>query len=405
MAASDFNNVAFIMKRLYSEKEPESLAARDRVWLTKVPKRKDFTGLSLTVPLKYGNPQSISTTLPGAQAGVGQTKGAAWIGTRVKRYGDIQVDGESILATGNNKGAFLELLETEVDGTLDEHGRRLSNDLYGNGSGSLGKAAVVSATTNGTVTLTNLDDIKNFAVGQSFGANPNETGNVGTMRAGNAVISAINEDAGQFTFVGTVTGLAVSDFLYNANTTATDYDFGFFGLAAWLPLTAPSATLFMNVDRTQNVNALSGYRLNRQGYSIFENAITLGTRIQRAKGRPDIGLISPSNFAQLVLDFGSKVQYDGAGGDVVGGFESVTIQLPSGKCKFYPDPDCPSDRFYLLTSSTWQLRYLGSGFPHIIMDDGLRSLRTAAQDGIELRTRSLAQLFCTAPGKNGVCAI
>lgn len=405
MAISDFNNVAFIMKRLYSEKEPESLAARDRVWLSKVPKRRDFTGQSLTIPVKYGNPQSISTTLAGAQAGVAQTKGIAWVGTRTKRYGDIQVDGESILATGNKSGAFVELLETEVNGTIDEHGRRLSNDLYGNGSGSLGKILTVSGATNGTIVLVNADDVKNFAVGQSIGANPNETGNAGTMRVGNAIVTSRNEDAGSFVFTGTITAIAISDFLYNANTTATDYDFGFQGLAAHIPLAAPSATLFFGVDRTVDANALAGWRLSRPGYSIQENALTLGTRIQRAGGKPDLGLISPTNFIQLVQDLGSKVQYDGAGGSVEFGFESVTVQLPSGRCKFYPDPDCPSDRFYLLTTRSWIVRYLGSGFPHIIMDDGLRSLRLGTSDGIELRTRSIAQLFCFAPGWNGVCSI
>src|SRR5215471_1006904 len=251
------------MKRLYSDNEPENLASRDRVWLTKVPKRRDFTGISLTVPVKYGNPQSISTTLPGAQAGVNQTKGVAWIGSRVKRYGDIQVDGESILATGNKAGAFLELLELEVNGTIDEHGRRLSNDLYGNGSGSLGKVSSVTGGTNGTITLVNPDDVKNFAVQQSIGANPTETGSSGTARVGTATITNRNEDAGTITFSGTITGLQAGDFLYNANATATDYDFGFMGLAAWIPLTAPSATLFMNVDRTADVNALAGWRLNR----------------------------------------------------------------------------------------------------------------------------------------------
>src|SRR5215471_5894347 len=223
------------MKRLYSDQEPENLAARDRVWLTKVPKRRDFTGISLTVPVKYGNPQSISTTLPGAQAGVNQNKG----------------------------GAFLELLELEVNGTIAEHGRRLSNDLYGKGSGSLGKISSVTGATNGTITLVNPDDVKNFAVQQSIGANPTETGSSGTARVGTATITNRNEDAGTITFSGTITGIQAGDFLYNANATATDYDFGFMGLAAWIPLTAPSATLFMNVDRTADVNALAGWRLNR----------------------------------------------------------------------------------------------------------------------------------------------
>lgn len=403
MAISDFNNVSFILKRLYSEKEPENLAARKRVWLSKVPKRQDFTGQSLTIPVKFGNPQSISTTLPGAQAGVSQTKGIAWVGTRVKRYGDAQIDGESILATGNKAGAFVELLEQEINGTLDEHGRRLSNDLYGQGNGALG---VVSAVGGGVITLTNADDGKNFSVGQSIVANPNATGNAGTLRAGTGVVSNVNEDGAQITYTGVITSITAGDTLFNGiQGTATDYDFGFFGLAAHIPLVAPSATLFLGVDRTQDVNRLAGWRLSQPGFSIEENAYQLGMRIMRGGGAPDLGLISPTNFVKLVQGLGTKVEYEGAGGTAGVGFANVVINLPSGPCRMYVDPDCPSDRFYLLQTDSWIVRYLGKGFPHIIMDDGIDKLRMASNDAVEVRTRSIAQLFCFAPGWNGVCSV
>lgn len=403
MAASDINNVAYIVKRLYNGAEPQNLASRRRLWLTKVPKQADFVGESLTVPIKIGNPQSISTTIAGAQAAVANnTVGKKWVATRVLRYGDIVVDGPSILATGSDKGAFVELLEQEINGTLDEHGRRLSNDLYGNGSGSLGKVLSVAA---GVITLVNADDAKNFGLNQTIGANPNETGNVGTMRAGQGTVSAINEDGSQITYTGTITAIAAGDFLYNANAVATDYDFGFKGLAAHIPLVAPiGGDSFFGVDRSVDVNRLAGWRLSQLGYSIEENAYQLGVRIMRAGGVPDLGLISPSNFVKLVLSLGTKVEYTGAGGTADVGFQYVTLQLPSGPCKMYADPDAPSDRFYLLQTDTFKVRYLGSGFPHIIMDDSLRMLRMATLDAVELRTRSIAQLLCTAPGYSGVSA-
>ena len=403
MAASDINNVAYIVKRLYNDREPENLASRRRLWLTKVPKQGDFVGESLTVPIKIGNPMNISTTLAGAQASAaGNTAGRKWVATRVLRYGDVVVDGPSILATGNNKGAFVELLEQEINGTLDEHGRRLSNDLYGNGSGSLGKVSAVAA---GVITLVNADDAKNFGLGQTIGANPTETGAPGSMRAGQGIVSAINEDGSQITYTGTITAIAAGDFLYNANASATDYDFGFKGLAAHVPLVAPvGGDSFFQVDRSVDVNRLAGWRLNQLGYSIEENAYQLGVRIMRAGGVPDLGLISPSNFVKLVLSLGTKVEYTGGSTTAEVGFQYVTLQLPSGPCKMYADPDAPSDRFYLLQTDTWKVRFLGNGFPHIIMDDSLRMLRMAALDAIELRTRSIAQLLCTAPGYNGVAA-
>jgi hypothetical protein len=59
---------------------------------------------------------------------------------------------------------------------------------------------------------------------------------------------------------------------------------------------------------------------------------------------------------------------------------------------------------YVLTKSTWYLKSL-KAMPHIIMDDGIRSLRQTSDDGVEIRCRSMGDLICTEPGANAVFAV
>src|SRR5262249_25775973 len=145
------------------------------------------------------------------------TKGVAFTYTRVRKYGIGTIDAEAAEASGDDKGAFVRLVTTQMDSTVDELGHRLAIALYNDKSGAIGQ---VSSGTASPVTLTQPDDSRNFAVGQVIQANPNRTGNAGTMRAGTGTVTAIDEDAGIITYSGVITSLAVNDFLY----TQGDYD-------------------------------------------------------------------------------------------------------------------------------------------------------------------------------------
>jgi hypothetical protein len=110
MSASTLTTVAFIYKRLYSDKDVANIAMRDHVWWAKIAKEGGFVGESFLYPIRYGNPQGISSTFANAQTNAKSSKGVQMRAYRKMQYGVITLDGEAIAAAKGNKGAFMDLV-------------------------------------------------------------------------------------------------------------------------------------------------------------------------------------------------------------------------------------------------------------------------------------------------------
>lgn len=173
MAASDLTSVAFIYKRVYSEKKQGDLAMREHPLLRKINKEQGFNGTAFFYTIKYGNPQGIAGTLAQAQSGAASSKGLQLQMSRKVKYGVITLNGEAIAASAGNDGAFYDLVTQETDGAIEEFGDRLAFDLYRDGSGVRGRRSSVS--TN-IITMTIADDARNFKVGMTVGASSLSTG-------------------------------------------------------------------------------------------------------------------------------------------------------------------------------------------------------------------------------------
>jgi hypothetical protein len=398
MASLDLTSFDAMMKELYPKGVPENVASRNRVLLSKLGKKDNFVGDVQVVPIFHGNPPGRSSTFATALANANASAQKKWNVTRAHDYGVVTIDAETIYASKNDMGAFVEARKSQVDMMLDQLGHSLSISLYGDGSGSIGK---ISAVSGGVITLTNIDDAKNYLIGQKIVANPNLSGNEGSMRSGVGTVTKVNEDEGKITYSGTITSIAQNDFVY----TEGDYDSKLKGLAAWFPLTTPSGSeSFFGVDRSVDPTRLAGHRLNQASASIEENILTLSERIVRTGGRPDAAFLNHTNFSNLVKGLGSKVEYQGAGGEAGVGFSGVKIHTSAGAVTVYPDPDCPSDRLYVLTMDCCHISHL-EGLPHLVTDDGNAGLRQASADGIEIRGRYWAQFICKAPAWCGVAAL
>ena len=74
-------------------------------------------------------------------------------------YGTIEISDKAIRASENNSGAFVSLLNAEMEGLLKAGGFNFGRMLFGDGSGKL---ATVTAVKTGTITL---DTVKNIAEG------------------------------------------------------------------------------------------------------------------------------------------------------------------------------------------------------------------------------------------------
>lgn len=394
------STVSYIYKSVYSGKKPENLATRDRVFFSKVKKVPGFTGNNHIYAVQRRN--NIGTTVGFAdmQTLAGTTAGDQFTVTAVTRYGGNFIDGISILKAGDDKGAFVRLITREMDSTVEDMGHRIAMDLYGDGSGAIGQ--VVTGTASPITVAPEV--AKNFQVGMIIRANPTKTGTVGNFRTGGGTITAVSMDTGTITYSGTITALAVGDYLYPAVSASdtSEYDAVAKGLGAWITTGAPGA--LFGVTRTTDVEKLSGWKVTTTSNSMEENIITLGAKLRSFGSKAKDIFVSPLNWATLSKNLESKVMRDD-GGDAKFGFSSIKMATPMGLCNIWADPECPPDVGYFLDMDTWELLHLGPGVPHLIDDDGNKGLRVYNADSIEYRFRAVFNLKCLAPGYNGVFSI
>ena len=398
MSASTLTSVAFIYKRLYMAGQPGDLAMRDHPWFRMLRKEDGFTGSAFFYPIRYGNPQGVSGTFADAQTGAAESKGLQLQASRKAKYGVITMSGEALLASRDDKGAFLRLVTQETDGVLEEMGDSFAFDLYRDGNGVRGRRS--SASTN-VITLTTADDARNFKVGMTVVADDTLAGS--SLRSGSTTVSAVDEDAGTVTLTSAaaITSFADNDYLFRKGDPATCME----GMAVLFPLTAPaSGESHRGVDRSVDTRRLAGVRIDDTATSIEENAGLTAVKISQVGKKADCVFLNPIKFWEVVRRLNAKVEYDNGGTSADYAFEYFSIHSPAGTLRAYADADCPTNRGYVANKATLFLKHL-DGLPHIIDDDGRPSLREASADGVEARVRGFVNLISTEPGASGVFSI
>lgn len=396
MAASDLTTVAFILKRDYSNKTTPDIAERDHPLFASIRKEDGFVGEAYFYSLKYQNGQGVSGTFANAQSNAKAMSGKQLQASRKAKYGVYTLKGEAMAATRNDKGSFMRLVTSEVDGVLKEMGDSFAFDLYRDGNGIRGRRSSISGN---IVTLTDANDARNFKINMTVGADDTSTGL--SPRTGTTYVTAVDLKNGKITLnnAASIASFADNDYLFRDGDPGTCME----GLALCTPLTAPvlSSDSFRGIDRGSYPELLAGARVDDTATSIEENIGLLAVQIGASGQMTRQAYANPVKVFQIARRMNAKVQYRDAGGLVKWGFQYITIETPAGVIEVVSDPDCPVDRFYLVNPESHYLRHL-DGLPHIIEDDGRPTLRAAAADDIEGRARGWVNYIQDRPGDFGV---
>jgi hypothetical protein len=393
-ASLDMTSFAGALKQHYTDEKIENMVYKDNPFLAMISKYEDFGGVNLKLPIKFGIPQGRSASFSDAKANATASKYDAFLLTRTKNYCIAYIDNETLEASKGNANAFIEAATNEIDGAIESATRSLAISLFGDGGGSIGQLLADPATGT-TFTLKNTSDVTNFEVNMQVLAYSAATG--GTVRAGSSrLITAVNRDTGVIT-VSTAIDAAwlINDFIVPEG----DYDLMLSGLNAWVPSSAPSATLFFGVNRSVDPTRLGGIRFDGSSLPLEEALIGAASRVAREGGKPDVCFINYSNFADLEKALGSKVSYVDVKVKPEIGFRGILIHGPRGPIKVIPDQNCPADVAFMLDMSMWKLYSLGKA-PKILDSDGLKFLRDSSADAVEVRVGYYAQVGCRAPGFN-----
>ncbi len=400
-----------MMKEIYPSVRVESLAIKKRPFLEWCPKADEFYGDVYVIPVLREDPQGRSAGLSTAITNAETSKQSKFVlTTRKKDYGVVKIEAEAIMAASKDVGSFIRAKDTQISGMLRQLGKSLHLALYRTVSGSIGRIAVNGIDATGTIlTLSQKSDVYNFGEGQTLVAN--NTDDATSLKTGGVKVTKLNRGAGTITVSTDVTALGsawaeadlgdgAADFLFNEG----DPDARLAGLASWIPLAAPSATAFFGVDRTTDIEGLSGHRLDRTGTSILQNGEELAMMVGEYGGEPDAWFMNPRAGLQLAEEVGAKVERHDCGKAKVGFTGFTLVNFITGPLDVIFDIACPPNRAYILQRDTWKFVHMG-GVPHIVRDDGKDSQRGATTDDIEVRGRYFGELACFSPGRNGVMSV
>jgi hypothetical protein len=388
----DLNKARAVLKTLYTPKAVENLCYQEHPFLALMQKNDQFYGHNKQIPLIYGSNRGRSSSFAKAQANKGNSAFAAFFTTRVSDYSIASFDAETVEASENDKGAFVNLIKQEVDGAMMSAAQSDSQAIWGNGSGSIGEIASISVD---TLTLTNVEDIIHYEIGHYLEAAALETS--GATRVGIMKVIALDRDLGTITVDTKSTSLAVGDFLF----TDGDRNSKMSGFEAWIPRIAPtSGDSFFGLDRSVDSTRLAGVRFNGVGMSNEEALVKGLARHSREGARPDFAFMNSGRWGDLLLELGSKVNYvDVKTGYADIGFRGVQVHAGKRTITVLCDDNVASDQIAVVTRKSWQLDSLKKSI-RILDLDGNKFLRESDADGYELRVGGYKQVQCNAPAYN-----
>jgi hypothetical protein len=390
------------LKEHYTGDRVEDMTYRDFPFFAMLPKMENFGGKSLPIPIIYGRGQGRSKTFSIAQSG--STSTASKIGsfqlTRVKDYAIATLDGETMAASKGDANAFMSAFTTEVDGAINSLTRSIAIGLVRTSAASIGQvnAEPTENATTFQITLKDVEEIVNFELQQvlviysalSGGSQRNSDGSAVTFP-----VVGVNRSTGVLTLTGSYTSsgtIAANDYIFAYG----DRGLGISGLEDWCPSTAPGATSFFGVDRSVDTR-LGGLRLDGSGAPI-EEVLIEGDRLVGREGHTlDHYFMNFATLANLKKALGTKVQYVDIAVNPRISFRAVMVDGNKGPIKCIADNTFPSNRIFGLKLSYCKLYSIGKAVS-AIDDDGLDSLRQAADDGVELRYSFYGNFATRAPG-------
>lgn len=388
------------LKEYYTDLMIQDLTYKNNPFLAMVPKSERFVGRNMPIPIKHGNPQGRSATFQTAKANQTATQLKQFLITRVKDYSLATIDSETMDASANDAGAFIEAATIEIDSAIESLVQSMSMNVYKSGYAVRGRVGSSAAT---QVTLSVEDDIVFFEVGMVLVASILEGG---PLRAGSMTVQKVDRDNGVITVDALIAGLADGDFLYVQGDVvqAGGVKLQVSGLDAWVPRVAPTTgDSFFGLDRSVDPTRLAGQRIDGTGLTIKEALLKVAVRCAREGGAPDVALVNLTQYERLENELGAKVQYmkrDAKDLQASIAFTGINIHGPRGEIAVVPDHNCPIDTAYVLQMDTWKFHTLG-GAPKLLTHDGNQMLRVSDQDAVEVRIGYYGQLACNAPGRNG----
>jgi hypothetical protein len=392
-------NVQEYLKDVYSNGFADE-STRIHTLLDRIAKPDEIGDLNYWYLIKYANSQNIA--LGDDNIAAAQAVNTSSKAIKVAMNPSI-MSGEAILpitqleaSLKGNTFAFGSLIETEVDGMMDEFFTRRAFQLYRDSFGARGQ---ISGIVSNTITLINAFDAVNYMQGMTLNASTNENGS--SPRTGTITVVSVDVGDGTVTVdnVANISGLAANDYLFAATEIS---QLALEGLSLCTPATAPtSGDSFRGIDRSVDPSRLAGSRLTTAQVTgtLEQNIVKVLTFIRQIGGRSDFATMNSERAMEVRTRLGAKVRYE-PGGDATYGFSTFMFDTPQGPVKVLDDPDCPTTATWVGLEASHKLPTLDA-FVRIDESDGNWAIRKPSNNQIAVRIRSVGNYLQTEPRNFG----
>ncbi len=292
-------------------------------------------------------------------------------------YGTIEISDKAIRASASNAGAFVNLLNAEMEGLVKSSALNMGRMLFGDGTGVIAK---VTSVASNVITCA---DVKSVVPGMmvDFYSTSGTKLTVGTRR-----VTAVNKSANTFT----IDGEAVTETTVPAKTLVTvqgSYNQELTGLGAIFKSTGS----IYGLNKAQN-SWLVPYIKSSVG-SITETAIQQAIDYVDENAGSKINFIICSSgvkraFMQHLSTYKRNLDVE----ELKGGFKALTYNgIPVVSDRF-----CPEGTMYLLNTDDFALHQL-CDWQWLEGDDGKVIKQVAGKATYTATLVKYAELICSRP--------
>jgi hypothetical protein len=369
-----------------------------------LPKDEGWEGEEYAISNRYSASAGFSHTFDNANTNKSTPAWARFRVTDTQDYATFSVPGRVLRATKSDKGALVRALKAGGDAAFYKIKRRISSELYGDGSAVKGQITA-GGIVGGVLTLVDPNDVKNFEVGDIVVSSAASNGTGLSVNA--SEIATINRALG--TMTATTAGIpgwhadfSANDFLYIEG----DGALGIAGLAGWIPAVAPIAgDNWFGFDRSVDTERQAGVRHTSTATVMSEALIDFGVQCMRAGCYPTHLFVGPDVWGETVRELQTQATYEklmavGPKGEMATvGFKALQFMTAAGMWNILPDIDCPPATGFALKLDTWTFASRGA-LPGWLEHDGNKMLRDHDSDSITGRIGYYGNMCCEAPGQN-----
>jgi hypothetical protein len=359
-------------------------------------------GQAIQVVVQYGDVHNRSATYADARGSDSGVASQAFSITVAKNFNRVLVDHELILSSETDKQSFGRAMDINVSGCFNALMNDIGFQVFRSSVGTLGQlSANTASATVPVITFSSRQALRTLGVGSKLRASANA--DLSSPRAETIVVTKIDRETGAVTCAGDASAWGTTDYVFVLG----DANSKFKGLADWIPSGAGRATAlaapFFGVDRSIDAVRLGGIEFDGTSMATSEALIKVGARLFEEGARPSVVIMSPSDYANLMLECHGRTTEGFVPGQVANiGYKGIKLIGMVADATILPDPNCPNGLCYMLDTSTWKIAHLGREIVNTWNSDSLSSIRDAANNALEVMIYSYMQLFCEAPGKNAV---